>query len=234
MKIRNRARYNFDTSIKPAQNFLGHHGGFMQLIKQVNGETEEHLFRIEWKKTSMFGSPERREIPESNPYIKLTVRDKKYIFGTWKFSPSEWQSIKQNAESIPVKIGRSYTEGTEEEYFIYAYKGLFYLTEINMEVDDVLLTLKNLWQNKKDKLTRELERIRAKAEFEGGYRTPIPEDVQILVWNRDGGKCVKCGGTENLEFDHIIPLSKGGSNTARNIQLLCEHCNRGKGAKIGG
>lgn len=38
---------------------------------------------------------------------------------------------------------------------------------------------------------------------------------------------------ENLEFDHIIPHSKGGANTYRNIQLLCEPCNRSKSAKIG-
>jgi 5-methylcytosine-specific restriction endonuclease McrA len=60
-------------------------------------------------------------------------------------------------------------------------------------------------------------------------REPIPDEVKICVWNRDGGKCVKCGSQMNLEYDHIIPISKGGSNTARNIQLLCEECNRKKG-----
>ena len=56
----------------------------------------------------------------------------------------------------------------------------------------------------------------------------IPKKVQREVWRRDQGKCVECGSKENLEFDHIIPFSKGGSNTARNIQLLCENCNRKK------
>jgi len=65
-------------------------------------------------------------------------------------------------------------------------------------------------------------------------RTQIPDDVKIFVWKRDGGKCVKCGSIENLEYDHIIPFSKGGSNTERNIQLLCEKCNREKHDKIDG
>ncbi|MGG5505071.1 HNH endonuclease [Myroides odoratimimus] len=45
--------------------------------------------------------------------------------------------------------------------------------------------------------------------------------------------CVKCGSKNRLEFDHIIPYSEGGSNTYRNIQLLCENCNRVKSNKIG-
>jgi hypothetical protein len=61
----------------------------------------------------------------------------------------------------------------------------------------------------------------------------ISEEVRDSVWNRDGGKCVQCGSNENLEFDHIIPFSKGGANTKRNIQLLCESCNRAKSDNIG-
>lgn len=64
-------------------------------------------------------------------------------------------------------------------------------------------------------------------------REPISQDVQDKVWIRDGGKCVVCGSCENLEFDHIIPFSKGGSNSYRNLQLLCEKCNRSKSNKIG-
>ena len=64
-------------------------------------------------------------------------------------------------------------------------------------------------------------------------RESIPQEVQDKVWNRDGGKCVKCGSQEKIEFDHIIPFSKGGSNTYRNLQILCEKCNRGKSNNIG-
>ncbi len=63
-------------------------------------------------------------------------------------------------------------------------------------------------------------------------RESIPKSVKQDVWQRDGGKCVDCGSKEKLEYDHIIPISKGGANTVRNIQLLCENCNRTKSAKI--
>ncbi len=63
-------------------------------------------------------------------------------------------------------------------------------------------------------------------------RERIPEEVRIFVWQRDQGSCVRCGSQSKLEFDHIIPLAQGGSSTARNIQLLCESCNRSKGKRI--
>jgi 5-methylcytosine-specific restriction endonuclease McrA len=63
-------------------------------------------------------------------------------------------------------------------------------------------------------------------------RRPIPASVRNEVWRRDQGRCVDCGSRERLEYDHIIPVSRGGSNTARNIELRCETCNRTKGARI--
>ena len=87
---------------------------------------------------------------------------------------------------------------------------------------------------KKAKLAKIKRKISQKAqELYGNIptddkRKPIPDEVKMFVWNRDNGKCVKCGSRESLEYDHIIPVSKGGSNTERNIQLLCEKCNRSK------
>ncbi len=69
-------------------------------------------------------------------------------------------------------------------------------------------------------------------------RTPrrlesIPERVRHEVWRRDQGRCVECGSSERLEFDHIIPLSKGGANTARNIELRCESQPRERSEDLG-
>jgi hypothetical protein len=87
-----------------------------------------------------------------------------------------------------------------------------------------------------DKERKRAESLKAKyespAEKAERRRTQLPEEVRIFVWRRDEGKCVLCGSNEDLEFDHIIPFSKGGSNTERNIQLLCAKCNRTKSAKI--
>lgn len=63
-------------------------------------------------------------------------------------------------------------------------------------------------------------------------RQAIPRKVQREVWQRDGGRCVECSKREKFCFDHIVPFSLGGSNTVRNIQLLCESCNRSKGNRI--
>ena len=63
-------------------------------------------------------------------------------------------------------------------------------------------------------------------------RRRILKEVRREVWNRDNGKCTECGAKDYLEYDHIIPVSKGGSNTVNNIQLLCRRWNRKNWAHI--
>jgi hypothetical protein len=52
----------------------------------------------------------------------------------------------------------------------------------------------------------------------------IPEKVRVAVWRRAGGKCAKCGRHEGLEFDYIVPASRGGKCTPENLQMLCNRC----------
>jgi len=46
-------------------------------------------------------------------------------------------------------------------------------------------------------------------------------------------KCVKCGKSfrkGDMDIDHILPKKRGGENTRENLQCICKHCNRSKGA----
>jgi len=61
----------------------------------------------------------------------------------------------------------------------------------------------------------------------------IPRSVKQAVFIRDGGKCVECGSSDNLHFNHILPYSKGGtSHSAENVQIMCARHNLSKSAKI--
>lgn len=107
-----------------------------------------------------------------------------------------------------------------------------------LNCDTVWSSSRNLtseqWKHLIDrKLTHEQQEIdyassEVNADSADGRRERISEAVRQEVWRRDQGKCARCGSRENLEFDHIIPVSKGGGNTARNLELLCETCNRKK------
>ena len=78
-----------------------------------------------------------------------------------------------------------------------------------------------------------VKKVNYRAESTGSKsRKQIPDHVRQEVWQRDGGQCVRCGAEEYLEFDHVIPHSKGGADTVRNLQLLCRHCNNEKSDRI--
>ena len=102
-------------------------------------------------------------------------------------------------------------------------------------VDDIKLLIKHAVFKKEssyNKIKKEVGRFERFEKQPPIAREQIPEDVRIYVWRRDNGKCVACGSNRNIEFDHIIPISKGGGNTERNIQILCSDCNKKKSNNI--
>ena len=65
----------------------------------------------------------------------------------------------------------------------------------------------------------------------GASGTHTLEEWKSLITSF-GGVCANCSSPGQLEADHIIPLSKGGTNHIWNIQPLCRSCNARKHAKI--
>ena len=59
----------------------------------------------------------------------------------------------------------------------------------------------------------------------------IPRHVMLRVVRRDNNQCQICGKLlkdDEIEFDHIIPIAKGGSTEEHNLRLTCYDCNRDK------
>lgn len=79
------------------------------------------------------------------------------------------------------------------------------------------------------RIAESLKRIRA---FDG-QRLPADDwhIVRSIVLERDGYACTYCGSDKQLEGDHIVPLSRAGSNALANLATACRPCNLSKGSK---
>lgn len=81
--------------------------------------------------------------------------------------------------------------------------------------------------NIRNKFTKKPTKIRK--------RNPIDSRLRHEVFKRDGYRCVECGNTNKtsvLEIDHIIPVSRGGSDELDNLQTMCYECNKVKNDKV--
>jgi 5-methylcytosine-specific restriction endonuclease McrA len=155
-------------------------------------------------------------------------------------TPSEgWDSVLDSTEPYRIRTVRRSIDGSrvvpEHSYWLCRRKvllvsGVHHLTEEEQKLEVANSVLRH--EKRYKQLRRQLEAFDRLERADVGRRERIPDAVRLFVWQRDQGKCVKCGSAEQLEYDHIIPLSRGGSSTERNVQLLCETCNREKSANI--
>lgn len=114
---------------------------------------------------------------------------------------------------------------------IWVYNGVFELHDAwteksdNRDVFKYKLIVTDITIDQKEKRKEELKDL--------DHNRMIPTSVKLAVWKRDKGRCVKCGSTDNLHFDHILPFAKGGTSLkVENIQLLCARHNLEKSDKI--
>jgi hypothetical protein len=111
---------------------------------------------------------------------------------------------------------------------IWSYNGIFHLVDSWKEQDEHRLVFKF-----------RLEAVEGDEDFSlpasdrPAPRRMIPTVVKLEVWKRDSGKCVICGASDDLHFDHDLPFSLGGTSiTAANVQLLCARHNLQKSDSI--
>ena len=99
---------------------------------------------------------------------------------------------------------------------IWSFNGVFHLVDTWTERDAHRVVFKF-----KLEAVEGEEDLNLPASDRPAPRRIIPTSVKLEVWRRDGGKCVMCGATDELHFDHDVPFSRGGSSmTAANVQLL--------------
>jgi 5-methylcytosine-specific restriction endonuclease McrA len=112
------------------------------------------------------------------------------------------------------------------------FEDAFYWEDEQLEPADVLALIRDRERRRKRKLERAHTALVLDRE-QIQRRQPIPREVKLAVFERDGGRCVMCGSAFELQYDHVIPVAMNGASTVENLQLMCAECNQRKGASLG-
>lgn len=160
--------------------------------------------------------------PKRLNQLRLTPTGTLTPNGRFERAALEFKAGRRGAESV--RVYEKIKDG------IWTYNGVFQLVDAWIERS-----------GRREVFKFRLELTDIEVEFAAKHRDQselvhnrmIPSTVKREVYKRDKGRCVECGATDNLHFDHDFPYSKGGTSiTATNIRLLCMRHNLAKGAKV--
>lgn len=180
-------------------------------------------FATRWRKNN----PDKARLSAKKSYCKYREKynlkakeykrqHKEYYIQKQKESYKKW--YKNNLEKVKERK-RLYYQEHEEECKLSCKQ--YY----NQNKEYLKYKRKEWRKNNQDK-TREIgRRYRAKKKGTGG-------SVSNIEWkelcSHYGNICLRCGSSDKLTQDHVVPLSKGGFHTIYNLQPLCRSCNSSK------
>lgn len=186
------------------------------MIKKVEGRfslvkrkvpREPHEFRSTWDR--LFGDREKEvegyQFESGQNYTAGLLPEHEYL------------SLLQAQTTTPQAVMRS------DKYIWWMFQDEFYRADKDLSGIEVKALVLEQRMRREKRLKKALVNLELnEIPFEPSYTTrePIPEDVRIYVWRRDGGRCVKCGSKENLEFDHIIPYLRGQQHGAKHSVIV--------------
>lgn len=115
-----------------------------------------------------------------------------------------------------------YWEKVADEVFHIIFSNRRFLLQFGLSLAEYLTKIQHLLPKAILSDTGRIERFNR-----------IPAWLKKAVFCRDHGRCTFCkvdlsgliATDRRLNFDHIVPLARWGSNDPSNFQLLCEECN---------
>ena len=162
-------------------------------------------------------NPKNMDQPKYSPVGTITENGKFYEVA------EKYRQGVQSAELV--KVYEKIKDG------IWVYNGVFELLDAWLEDSASRKVFK--FKLKITDRSIDLKERREKETKGLDHNRMIPTSVKLAVWKRDKGKCIQCGSSDNLHFDHILPYAKGGTSLKiENIQLLCARHNLQKSDKI--
>lgn len=162
--------------------------------------------------------------------LKAYYREVKKIFKTLKNPNPRGASEKKFIRSVDLSAMRlhrgldmvAFAEKSKLPYKTILYYEKTKYVMVPKEVSDVYFQVLNISRVEFKRIIDCLSGKR-KDMHEEESRV-IPDSVKKYVFDRDGGKCRKCGRNEYLHFHHKEYYSNGGKHQARNLKLLCVAC----------
>lgn len=146
---------------------------------------------------------------ESNPELVRELKRKYVEESMEKVAASKARYYQENKERC-LELSRRHRNANKDQYREMARK----------------------WREKNRDYVRLKNRMR-KQKIKNAEGSHTVDDVKRILemQKRKCAACYKKLEGENYHVDHIVPLALGGSNWARNLQILCPPCNMSKGAK---
>lgn len=174
----------------------------------------------------LFGIKPPEPTEPAKGHIHINVGSNFWTTST-RYTSSEFREI-ESAQLEAFVLVR-----TSERGQLVKYRDDWYWADSDLSEEDISAVLKA----RKVRRDASIQRAKSISQLDEtprkeSRRVGIPEDLRLLVWQRDSGKCAKCGSTSELQFDHIIPIALGGATSEENLQVLCGPCNRSKGASV--
>jgi len=187
----------------------------MNKSKDVNRPNNHNLQVRNWKKFQHYKDRRPpwiklyREILDDCKWYKLSGDAAKALISIWLIA-SENDGILPDIDTLAfrLRIQSNMLLSIIDELSLNEF-----LTPLGQEEISNIITVSNI------------------AKSNGYGSRYITDKIKLEVTNRDKGTCQHCGSQKNLEFDHIIAVSKGGNSNIDNVQLLCRSCNRQKRTK---